>query len=73
MKEALEPWSGTQKVLPVLMGLVLLVVGVLLLGLALPDMAERWKFVPWGVLILFGGLFLLYIRMSILPSVRVFE
>ena len=38
--EQLEPWSGTQRRLPILVGVIWIVVGVLVLFLAYPDFVE---------------------------------
>ncbi len=70
MKEELEPWSATQRSLPILVGVVWIVVGVSVLALGLPDVSERWEFLPWGVAMTLAGLFVLYVRLAVIPSVR---
>ena len=68
--EQLEPWSGTQRRLPILIGLIWIVVGALVIFLAYPDFVEHWDKIPWGIVMILGGIFVLYIRMSVLPSTR---
>lgn len=69
-EEQLEPWSGTQRRLPILVGLIWILVGLLVLFLAYPEFQENWEYLPWGIAMLLGGIFVLYLRMSVLPSVR---
>jgi len=66
----LEEWSGTQRRLPVLVGLVWIIVGILVVFLAYPDFIEKWEYLPWGAVMVLGGIFVLYIRLSVLPSTR---
>ena len=68
--EQLEPWSGTQRRLPVLIGLVWILVGFLVLFLAFPEFVDHWEYLPWGIAMVLGGIFVLYIRLSDLPSTR---
>ena len=69
-EEQLEPWSGTQRRLPILVGLVWIVVGLLVMFLAYPEFVEHWEYLPWGIVMVLGGIFVLYIRLSVLPSTR---
>ncbi len=69
-KEETEPWTGTQRSLPVLVGLLFLIIGCFVIVLAFPDIASRWEYVVWGIAMILGGAFVLYLRYAILPSVR---
>ena len=69
-KESLEAWTGTQRSLPILLGLVWMGVGLAVSTLSLLEIASRWQYFPWGVAMVLGGLFILYLRLAVLPSVR---
>jgi len=69
-KEDLEAWSGAQRSLPVLVGLVWMAVGLAVSTLSIMEIANRWEYLPWGVAMVLGGLFVLYLRLAVLPSVR---
>jgi len=71
-KENLEAWTGTQRSLPILIGLVWMAVGVAVSTLSLLEIASRWQYLPWGVAMILGGLFILYLRLAVIPSVRRF-
>ena len=70
--EQLEPWTGVQRSVPVLGGVIWVVVGLLVVSLAFPEIHQHWEFLVWGIAIVLGGLFILYLRLAILPSVRKF-
>jgi len=69
-KENLEPWTGTQRSLPILLGLVWMAVGLAVSTLSLLEIASRWQYLAWGIAIMLGGLFILYLRLAVLPGVR---
>ncbi len=69
-KEELEPWTGPQRSLPVLVGFLWVLVGAVTIFLSFPDPIEHWTLVVWGIAIVLGGLFVLYLRLAVLPSVR---
>jgi uncharacterized membrane protein HdeD (DUF308 family) len=71
-EEDLESWGGTQRRLPILVGILWIVMGVLVVALAYPDFEANWTFLPWGAVMALGGLAVLYIRISVLPSTRRF-
>jgi uncharacterized membrane protein HdeD (DUF308 family) len=71
--EDLESWGGTQRRLPVLVGVIWMAMGALVIILAYPDFQENWTFLPWGAAMALGGLAVLYIRLSVLPSTRRFQ
>ncbi len=69
-QEDLEPWGGTQRRLPILLGVIWIAMGVLVVLLAYPDFECNWTFLPWGAVMVLGGLAVLYIRLSVIPSTR---
>jgi hypothetical protein len=71
--EDLESWGGTQRRLPVLVGVIWMAMGALVIILAYPDFQENWTFLPCGAAMALGGLAVLYIRLSVLPSTRRFQ
>ncbi len=68
--EEAEPWTGTQRALPILGGILWLLVGVVVIALGILRTEHWWSFAAWGVFIALVGLFALYVRFSILPTVR---
>jgi uncharacterized membrane protein HdeD (DUF308 family) len=72
VQEDLEAWGGTQRRLPILVGIIWMAMGVLAIVLAYPDLEANWTFFPWGAAMALGGLAVLYIRLSVLPSTRRF-
>lgn len=70
--EELEPWTRSQRSLPILVGLVWIAAGLLVVFLAYPEFSQHWEFLVWGIAMALGGLFVLYLRVMVLPSVRKF-
>ena len=68
--EEAEPWTGAQRALPAVAGLLWVIVGALVVGMGVAKTEQWWVFACWGSFIVLAGLFALYLRFRVLPTVR---
>jgi len=73
-----EEWTTFQRILPILIGAVFMILGLFILLISALNYVEfveyqRWGYFVWSAVLILFGLFILILRFKILPGVRIPE